>query len=375
MNILISADYGAQTSGNFIASLIEMGEYIKQKGDSVVFAFPKPINNKIYSWVDWLESFGFTVILIDYYNASANVVLNQLKNIISKYDINLIHTHFSMFRDVLIKNRPQFKKTSIIIHDHMDFNAYQSDKVQRIKFAILSLFYRILNINVITVMEFKKSTYVFLKGKRWYIPNGISFRSNVIKSESREECRKRLGIQTNEILCLVLGWDAKRKGIDIAIKAVVEYQQNSEHPLVLGVVGFSANPTEYQLSSLKQLSGTNATDARIRYLDNCEDMFAYHRASDIYLSSSRKEAFSYGLLEAISQNKPIVVSDISGTAWSHEYSNCFIYPVEDAEACAKTLYSAYNESNPETNTDVFLEKYDIHKWCEKVYNVYKTIES
>lgn len=374
MNILISADYGSQTSGNFIASLIELGKYAEENGNRVVYVFPKPFNNKTYPWLSWLDSFGFDSILIDYYNTSSDQILGQLQDIVLKYSIDLIHTHFSMFRDILIKNRHQFKKIKIIVHDHMDFNAYQSDKIQRIKFAVLSLFYRILNINVITVMEFKKNTYVFLKGKRWHIPNGISFKRNVIQSESREECRKRLEIQDNEILCLVLGWDAKRKGIDIAMRSVVEFQQDPKQHLVLGVVGFSAKPTEHQIASLQQLSGTDVTDSHIRFLDNYEDMYAYHRASDIYLSSSRKEAFSYGLLEAISQNKPIVVSDISGTAWSQEYTNCFVYPVEDAEACAKALYKAYTESKPETNAQELLEKYDIHKWCEKVYDVYKKVK-
>ncbi|MBQ8227631.1 MAG: glycosyltransferase family 4 protein [Clostridia bacterium] len=374
MNILISADYGAQTSGNFIASLIELGELIKAKGDNVVYAFPKPLTKIDYPWLNWFKRLGFETVLVDYYDTTSDMILNQLSDIVSKYNINLIHTHFSMFRDVLIKNRSKFKKLSIVVHDHMDFNVYQSDKIQRVKFAVLSLLYRALNINVITVMSFKKSTYTFLKNKCWHIPNGISLKRNVDVSETREDCRKRLGIKDNDVLCLVLGWDTKRKGIDIAMKAVTKYQQDTKHPMILGVVGFSSSPSKNQLDTLSQLSGINADNPHIKYLDNCEDMYAYHRASDVYLSSSRKEAFSYGLLEAISQEKPIAVSDISGTTWSHEYTNCFVYPVEDAEACAKTLYKAYSESKPETNSAILLGKYDINKWCEKVYNVYKKVK-
>ncbi len=374
MNILISADYGAKTSGNFIASLIELGEYIKRNNDNVIYVFPKPVVNEAYPWADWFNRLGFKIIFIDYYDTPADVILNQLSDIVNDNNIDLIHTHFSMFRDVLLKNRQKFKKVKIIMHDHMDFNVYQSDKIQRVKIATLSALYRLLNINVITVMKFKRETYSFLKNKCWHIPNGISLKRNVEKSETREECRKRLNIKDNEALCLVLGWDAKRKGIDIAIRSSVLHQQNPDRPVVLGIVGFSSEPSESQIAMLKQMSGADVNSKYIRFLENCEDMYAYHRASDVYLSSSRKEAFSYGLLEAISQNKPIVVSDINGTAWSQEYTNCFTYPVEDAESCAKAINKALTDSTDLTNSDLFMEKYGINKWCESVYDIYKKVK-
>ena len=231
MNILISADYAAKNSGNFIASLIEFGEYLKNKGDNVVYVFAKPINDDTYSWLSWFERLELEAVLIDYYDTTEQEISNQLSDIVSKYNINLIHTHFSMFRNVLIKNHSKFKNIEVIVHDHMDFNVYQNDKIQRVKFAVLSLVYRLLNIHVVTVMGFKKDTYLFLKKRCWHIPNGISLKRNIEVSESREECRKRLGIKDDELLCLVLGWDAKRKGIDIAMRAVVNHQQNKKHRL------------------------------------------------------------------------------------------------------------------------------------------------
>lgn len=371
MNVLISADYGARTSGNFIASLIEMGKHLRNNGDNVVYVFPSPFDDSDYPWLSWFDRLGFETILINYFDASPRDIATQLADIVSKYNIDLIHTHFSMFRNILIKKRSAFKGVGIIFHDHMDFNVYQKDIIQKVKFAILSFVYRLLNINVITVMGFKKDTYLFLKNRCWHIPNGVSFERNVEVSETRESCRKRLGIKDNEVFCLVLGWDTTRKGIDIAMKSVVKYQQDKNRPFILGVVGFSADPSEEQIHTLSDLSGVDASDLHIKYLDNCEDMFAYHKASDVYLSSSRKEAFSYGLLEAISREKPIVISDISGTSWAQEYTNCFVYPVEDAEACAKALYRAYTESESKTNSEDLLEKYDIHKWCEKVYAIYQ----
>lgn len=374
MNILICADYAANTSGNFIASITELGKHLRKNKDKVTYAFAKPLTGVDYPWVSWFQRLGFEVIFVDYYNASPEQISSQFLDIILKYKIDLIHSHFNLFRNAIILNRFKIRKTKVILHDHMDFNVVQSEKVQKIKFATLSLVYKFLNINVITVMKYKQSTYPFLKKKCWYIHNGLSLERNVKNSETREETRNRLGIKDNEKLCLVLGWDIKRKGVDIAIKAVVNHQPDSNAPFTVGIVGFSSQPSKNQLNLLKQMSGADSSSPYIHYLDNAEDIFAYHRAADIYLSSSRREAFPYGLLEAISQEKPLVVSDIKGTTWTYEYTNCFVYPVEDAEACAKALYKAYTESKPETNAQELLEKYDIHKWCEKVYDVYKKVK-
>ena len=100
-------------------------------------------------------------------------------------------------------------------------------------------------------------------------------------------------------------------------------------------------------------------------------MFACHRAADVYLSSSRKEAFSYGLLEAISQNTPIVVSDIEGTRWAMEYDKAAMYPVEDPAACANAIGRAVEMGRRESNGEDLVERYGIKKWCRAVMGVYR----
>ena len=102
-------------------------------------------------------------------------------------------------------------------------------------------------------------------------------------------------------------------------------------------------------------------------------MFACHRAADVYLSASRKEAFSYGILEAISQNTPIVVSDIEGTAWAHVYSNCHVYPVEDVSACAAALTRALDTGRIPSNKTEITEIYGIDRWCDRIIAIYHTM--
>jgi glycosyltransferase involved in cell wall biosynthesis len=99
-------------------------------------------------------------------------------------------------------------------------------------------------------------------------------------------------------------------------------------------------------------------------------MFALLSAADIFLSASRTEAFSYAILEAISQNVPVVASDISGTRWCLKYSKSFKYPAEDYEACADAIIKASKIRGLPSNGDKIVDKYNIDIWCDRVLNVY-----
>ena len=98
-------------------------------------------------------------------------------------------------------------------------------------------------------------------------------------------------------------------------------------------------------------------------------------ASDGYLSSSRSEAFSNGILEAISQKSPVVVSNIVGTSWAWEYDNCFTYAVEDADQCADAIEKAVLNGRKTDNYQQIIEKYGIDVGCNRIITIYKLINS
>jgi len=180
-----------------------------------------------------------------------------------------------------------------------------------------------------------------------------------------------LGISPEEKAVLFLGWDLRRKGLDIAIRAIERLRDRGENA-VLAVIGLGKGG-EVCTSAADYVSRTTNIDphtAWIRYLDAEEDMFSVHRAADVFLSSSRSEAFSYGIIEAISQNVPVVVSDIKGTGWSWEYDKAFVYPVEDDLACADAIEKAIEAGASPSNRDSLCSKYSIEKWCNRIISAY-----
>ena len=174
-------------------------------------------------------------------------------------------------------------------------------------------------------------------------------------------------------MILFLGWDMYRKGVDIAVKAMSEFRKT--HPTAqLALLGFGENPTDEQCSWILEKTGIDPRQTPwLRFFPGCEDMFAVHRASDVFLSASRREAFPYGLLEAISQNIPIAAGEIDGTRWSRAYNKCILYPVESVEACVESLNKALEMRFAPSNQDELMDIYGIEPWCTKVMDIYEIV--
>lgn len=373
MNILIAADYKAPNSGNFIASLIELGRSIKQSGGSAIFLFPASTNTlrkTNANWRNWLERESFPVVIFPL-EASEEDQLHSLLELVNKHSIDVLHLHFGIFHKLMLKHRSKFKGIKIIIHDHMDFPAgHKADLRNNVHNLINAAMYNFLDISYVAIAAQKYDYFRKKIRKCWYLPNALSFERNVPESMKRDDCRNAMGILPTDKVCLFLGWSLDIKGLDIAIKAVNECRKSSPD-LVLAIVGFGASPSPSASQYIEERTGISASSPWIKYWVSTEDMYSYHRAADVYLSASRTESFSYGLLEAISQNTPVAVSDIVGTQWSWSYSKCFHYPVEDYQACSKAIMRALKAGRNESNAHEIICKYDIHDWCERIIAIYQ----
>ena len=367
MNILLAADYATPASGNFIASCVELGRTLKKSGSSLTFVFPESKNTLCEnSWVHWLKREGFPVYLISK-DKTDNQIISFLQTVTEKHKIDIIHIHFGMFHHAIISHAKDLG-VKVIIHDHMGFAAGINPIKQRLRCAALSAVYRKNKIGIVSVNSQKNSAYFF--ARHWYVPNGLSFIRNVPQSASREDMRLKLGINPDEKMCMFLGWDLHRKGIDIAVKAINEIRKNNPE-MLLGVVGIGNPPDRDCLQFIRESTGIEPNSSWIRYLPSCEDMFAYHRAADVYLSASRSEAFPYGILEAISQNTPVAASDIKSTEWCHRYSKAVVYPTEDPNACADAIKQAVSMGNSPSNAEEIVETYSIEKWCTRMIRIYE----
>lgn len=367
-NLLIAADYKSEVSGNFIGSLIDLLESLISTGRKVFFSFPSNADStKQPLWINWLKQKGGKVYLLDI-DQSDEERISFLRKIIIKNDIEILHLHFGIFNSLVLHHRNAFP-CKVIWHEHMSYPMGCNRLKQTLRYMLRSLWFRKNRIAFVSVSKRMYNAHIFCK--RFYIPNGLSMKRNINESMSREALRKQLCISDDEKIVLLLGWAYKLKGLDIAVQAISECRESGQN-VVLGTIGVDL--TDEDVSRfVKEKTGLSTSESWIKSLPGGEDMFAYHRAIDVYLSASRAEAFSYGILETISQNTPLVVSDIVETKWCQEYSKAFVYSVEDPSKCAEAINKALSIGRNKSNYKDICEKYSIIHWCEQVVQVYESV--
>lgn len=369
MRLLISADYKAKNSGNFIASLLALTRYMNSLGNTVYFAFPK--TEKDYSWAEKLERTSNTDIIYVSYAQSKSA--DYVKELIKKNQIDLIHDHFSFFRHCILHNPKEFKGTKVLIHDHMGFvenKPSMKEIIRNIGIGLLCTKYRF---GIASVSASKNRSYWTACKRHWYVPNGLSMERNVLNSLEPSECRHMLGIE-EEKLVLILGWDMHRKGLDIAIKAVELVRHDDSH-VILGIVGCGINPSEQLRMWIKNTTGIDSSEPWIRFLESTEDIFSYLRATDVCLSASRSEGFNYSIIEAISQRTPCVISDIDAQLWAKEYSNAVFFHNEDYMDCADKIKKALILKREDANSEMLLDRYSVDKWSKNISDIYRILLS
>lgn len=362
MNILILSDYRAPFGGNFIGSLHDLAKQCTLSGiGKPVFVFPEE-----KQWINLLRNHDCKTYFV---NPNTNNDIEIIKKIVEDESIDLIHIHFGFMQRKIVDAFGGSDNIRIIIHDHMDYVTDDAMIKALTRQVASSLYYRFRNVSVISVMA-KKSKGYFLLGKRnYHIPNGLSYIRNVDTTTDIKELRRKLNLEQKKV-CMLLGWNSKWKGLDIAIQAARKLYQEDKS-WVLAVVGYGEKPSVDVIKKLEQLSGVCDFESFVKFLPSTEDMFSYHKMADVYLSASRKEAFPYGVLEAISQNTPVVASDIEGTKWANGYTKYLKYATEDAEACKNAVLKAYDMRESNSNNIKFIENYSIDLWIDSVLKVYK----
>lgn len=370
MNVMIAAYYSAPKSGNFISSIIALGRLIRQKGGTVVYVFPEERD-----WAKWIREEGFEVVAVGSQSLEEDRQLIVLQTLIKKYQTELLHLHFGIFHHAIIHDRKAIKDVNIIVHDHMGFSVQTDMKKQYIVSAVRSLEYSLKKINLIAVQKKKTASYIFLRNK-WFIPNGLSLERYIKYPTTCEECRQTFGIKPSEKICLILGWDMKRKGFDVALKAIKKCREIDSN-IVLGIIGVGRGaPSDAAKEFMKnETPDIDPYEGWIKYLDDYEDIFTVFKAVDVYLMTSRKEGMPYSVLEAISQETPTVISDIQENRFAKGYNNSYFYSVEDSDACAKAVMNALQVGRIKTNSQRVIKKYGIEKWCQDVLKVYDVVMS
>lgn len=132
--------------------------------------------------------------------------------------------------------------------------------------------------------------------KARYIRNGIDLEK---KTDLPSECKKKFGINENDIVLVFCGFLSKRKNVQYIITALKKLNNEKIKLLIIG--------DGEQMNYLKTLSDN---DKRIIFVGKVNNPFLYYGVCDYVISASRSEGLPLSVMECMSCGLPAILSNI-----------------------------------------------------------------
>lgn len=217
----------------------------------------------------------------------------SIKKIIKNIQPDIIHSH-GFWPDYV--NSKLKNNTITTLHNNM-FEDYIYT-FGHLKGSIMIKIHRYSLKRIKKIICCSKSIYDIMKKyykEISYIQNGVEF---VPKNEQiRNEIRNKYNIRKNDIVYLYAGVLSSRKNVLKLLELFNKYAKANEYLWILG------DGEEYQLC----LPYSNDKIKLFGFKNNVDD---YLMASDVYISASNSEGLSISVLEALSQNNFLLLSNI-----------------------------------------------------------------
>lgn len=351
MKVLQVCAYAAQYSGNFMASLLTLDKYLATFGVQTMYLFPESAAQM--PWCQQLQT-ERTVFFADS-NRFSWKTYRQIKYAMK--DADIVHSHFELYDCLCALAKKKHQKLFWHLHDSFDENI---DAVHRI-------------INRVQYDLFGRRA-VLISPNRYYADYTVKLgfpAKNVHIVDNCIDCgRLQSTAQTERKYdFFAFGGFYKIKGTDILMDAC-RLLVSQGLSFSVGIVGYPAT-WDY----LEQ----NYPDLRncIIPLTPAEDVNPFYNSTGVFLSTSRRESFSYALLEALYKERPAIVSNIVGTQWAKAFDSVAFFENEDAEGLAQQMKAFltgqlwYTPQSLRMAAQKVTQQYDCAAWARRIEEIYR----
>lgn len=363
-NILQIIDYAAPYKGNFIPSMEMLEAYWKSYGN---MAFLMPDVAQPITWVgEFSQKHKVYFISRQFFSKKINWKhIAFLNDIIRNENIDIIHTHFMFYNYSLLLWRKIYgKRIKIIGHFHGEYAYKGKPYMIAIKHWVDNHLYD----TIVGVSDFV-SEGVHKKGLK---RPKIMTLYNAIRFDRLDQYDKSFHFDKKDYECIVMmfGWPYKVKGVDVAIRAIRKINKD-KHEVMLAI-GYSGAPNVLKNEIIEDIG---YFPDFISILPPREDVATYYNASDIFLSASRTEGFSYALLEA-SYSAPLIVTNDLYASTVANIPNVYTYPMADEQRLISTLFYVLTISKEEKQKikekqkKYIVQNYNLEKWIDEVVSLY-----
>lgn len=122
----------------------------------------------------------------------------------------------------------------------------------------------------------------------------------------RQAKRSELGLADNDRLLILVGTNARRKGVDRVLQALAELPADARQPLVFALVGNDSTP------QVNALAARLCPDLRFCHLGPRDDVHELLLAADLMVHPAREEGTGTVLVEALAAGLPVICSEACG---------------------------------------------------------------
>lgn len=355
MTVLQVCAYGADYSGNFMASLCALEVALKKKGIQTIYAFVEKARTK--KWCKELQKHTKVYFLPE---AKARILPETyciFRKIYRENSIDIVHSHFELYDIPATVTAPKNTKIFWHLHDPINPGGGLNGVLWKIQYGVVGK-----QANLISVSDYYKEAVIqmgFPAGKTVTVLNSIDL--NRIQDCSHNAVKS--------FDFLTFGWDFYRKGDDLILDACTRLANDGYSFRLL------LNGNEKTWDDLdKFLVGKNPSWlVRGKPISDINTLYS---ASRVFIQASRRETFSYAVCEAAYAGLPVISSNISGLEWAHALPSVNFFESENKDQ----LYILMKEyldgkicsnSKIEKSRKIIRDNYSLEIWAEKVMKQYK----
>ncbi|KRM74512.1 hypothetical protein FC48_GL000335 [Ligilactobacillus murinus DSM 20452 = NBRC 14221] len=365
--VIFICNYAANYGGNFLASLAKLSQNLSIDGIQSIYLFPNIASNKKWE-IDLSE---YKVIYTEFDESNIEI---SLKNIIDEHTI--LHLHFMESLQQLSRLAEFANQygAKIFFHEHMRRPGFSNYRIKRLVSQIVynlggvKRFYhsRLRGIKSIAVSPDvrKDLTKVVPKEQVVLVENAIftdrldNFTENSIDSKRH---------------ALIMGTDYRRKGVDLAIKAIASSKYVSK--IQLDILTHFIDRTEKLI-----IEDFGEIPNFVNILPVTQNVQDFYHKSFVFLSPSRSEAFGYAVIESAYCGTSVIASDIPGQNVLKVVPYIQWITKEDVDSLASQIDLVYEKEQSQVmlesieNRQFIKEHFAIDNWVTKIKELYTKIK-
>lgn len=347
--VIFVSNYAADYAGNFIASLFALAKQLRKAGNKVIFIFPNEA--KLQNWEVNLSEFK-----VIYSGFNYEALIKCINDEISDNDKVIIHTHFMSSMFSLRLKKVLSNKDKIVFQQHM---AVKFGLKQIIKGIILKEF----GFNNTTYIGVSPAVYDDIcrevgSSKSRLVTNALDL-ERLDFSNNKRASRNNI---------LIFGSDYKRKGVDLAIKAIKKAQLESKVKLFV----VTHTPTVAKRITQDEFK---EIPSFVKFIEPTTNVTKLYRSCFLFLSPSRSEAFGYSVIEAAYSGLRVIATDVPGQNILKNVPHITWVNSNNVEQLSNAIFKVYGQSK-EKVVDVYktrkiIEKdYSLERWVNQIMDIY-----